>query len=91
MFRTPQATASQMHQKGVQNTRSRGTQPQALTAARKLHLCLFFQNKTKNHHSEHLRRVLHPSSKLYAICSQNITDRRSETRASGLAPQASAA
>lgn len=57
-----------------------GDCPQALTAARQAHLCLFFQNKTKNHHSKYLRRVLELKA-FHRICSQNIADWWSGTRA----------
>lgn len=62
-----------------------GDCPQALTAARQAHLCLFFQNKTKNHHSKYLRRVLKLKA-FHRICSQNIRRLvvRNESSASSL-------
>lgn len=57
----PWTTASQRHRKWAQNTHGGGGGGLA-TLGRSLQpgrfICLFFQNKTKNHHSKYLRRVL---------------------------------
>ena len=58
MFRALKVTAPPEASEGGTKHTQQGTHPQALAEARQVHLRLFFQNKTKNHHSKHLRRVL---------------------------------